>query len=126
MALAAVGQCAAGAQQRSAACRLHVVLADRSSRLGHHARQDRGTVNPLGLYDLDRQIRPVGRAYKQLIERWQTVLPVQSVCLMVPVVLPSEYEEAGATRRREWMREYHRAEQSYRQSGGQIVQPASD
>jgi hypothetical protein len=82
-------------------------------------RQDRGTVNPLGLYDLDRQIRPVGRAYKQLIERWQTVLPVQSVCLVVPVVLPSEYDEPGVTRRREWMRQFHNAE-SFRRSGGQI------
>ena len=101
MALAAVGECAAGAQQRCTARRLYLVLADRPGGLGRCAPQDRGTVNPLGLYDLDRQIRPVGRAYKQLIERWQTVLPVQSVCLMVPVVLPSEYDEPGAARRRE-------------------------
>lgn len=33
-------------------------------------REKNGTVNPLGLYDLDRQIRPVGRAYKRLIEQW--------------------------------------------------------
>jgi beta-glucosidase len=78
------------------------------------------------LYDLDRQIRPVGRAYKQLIERWQMVLPVQSVCLVVPVVLPSEYEEPWATRRREWMREYHKAEQSFRQSGGRIEPQPDD
>lgn len=32
------------------------------------AKNDR--VNPLGLYDLDRKIRPVGRAYKTLIEQW--------------------------------------------------------
>jgi beta-glucosidase len=82
--------------------------------------QNKGSVNPLGLYDLDRQIRPVGRAYKQLIERWQTVLPVQSVCLVVPVVLPSEYEEPSARRRREWMQQYHKAEQTFRQSGGSI------
>jgi beta-glucosidase/6-phospho-beta-glucosidase/beta-galactosidase len=88
--------------------------------------QDTGTVNPFGLYDLDRQIRPVGRAYKQLIERWQMVLPVQSVCLVVPVVLPSEYEEPWATRRREWMGEYHKAEQSFRQSGGRIEPQPDD
>jgi beta-glucosidase len=30
-------------------------------------REKNGTVNPLGLYDLDRNIRPVGRAFKELI-----------------------------------------------------------
>jgi beta-glucosidase len=33
-------------------------------------REDNGRVNPLGLYDLDRKLRPVGRAYKRLIEQW--------------------------------------------------------
>jgi beta-glucosidase len=32
-------------------------------------REKRGRVNPLGLYDLDRNIRPVGRAYKELIQK---------------------------------------------------------
>ena len=49
-------------------------------------------VNPLGLYDLNRQIRPVGKAYKRLIQDWRTVLPTQSVCLRVPVVMPDEVE----------------------------------
>ncbi len=31
-------------------------------------RENNGNVNPLGLYDLNRKIRPVGEAYKQLIE----------------------------------------------------------
>jgi len=56
-------------------------------------REDNGNVNPLGLYDLDRNIRPVGRAYKQLIREWQDMLPAQSVCLVVPVTLPSEFNE---------------------------------
>jgi hypothetical protein len=56
-------------------------------------REENGCVNPLGLYDLDRNIRPVGRAYKQLIRDWREVLPAQSVCLVVPVVLPSEHTE---------------------------------
>ncbi len=47
-------------------------------------------VNPLGLYDLNREIRPVGKAYKRLIQDWRTVLPTQSVCLRVPVVMPGE------------------------------------
>jgi beta-glucosidase/6-phospho-beta-glucosidase/beta-galactosidase len=33
-------------------------------------REDNGRVNPLGLYDLDRKLRPVGRAYARLIEQW--------------------------------------------------------
>jgi beta-glucosidase/6-phospho-beta-glucosidase/beta-galactosidase len=33
-------------------------------------REDNGRVSPLGLYDLDRNIRAVGRAYKQLILDW--------------------------------------------------------
>ncbi|MEK8123053.1 hypothetical protein WOB59_08220 [Methylocystis sp. IM4] len=48
-------------------------------------REDRGRVNPLGLYDLDRKPRPVGLAYKQLIKDWREVLPAQSVCLTVPL-----------------------------------------
>jgi beta-glucosidase len=55
-------------------------------------RQKRGTVNPLGLYDLDRNIRAVGRAYKQLIADWKDVLPASSVCLVVPIVPPSHYD----------------------------------
>jgi beta-glucosidase len=54
--------------------------------------EKRGNVNPLGLYDLDRKIRPVGEAYKKLIREWRDVLPTQSLCLTVPVVMP---EEAG-------------------------------
>ncbi len=34
-------------------------------------REDNGKVNPLGLYDLDRKIRPVGRAYQRLIQQWR-------------------------------------------------------
>ena len=44
-----------------------------------------------GCYDLDRNIRAVGKAYKQLIADWAQVLPTQSVCLRVPVVPPAEF-----------------------------------
>jgi beta-glucosidase/6-phospho-beta-glucosidase/beta-galactosidase len=64
-------------------------------------RQDNNRVTPVGLYDLDRNIRPVGRSYKQLIRDWREVLPAQSVCLTVPVVLPCEYHEPQARRYRE-------------------------
>jgi hypothetical protein len=33
-------------------------------------REDHGRVNPVGLYDLDRHLRPVGRAYQELIRQW--------------------------------------------------------
>ena len=36
-------------------------------------RETNGNVNPLGLYDLDRKIRPVGTAYKQLIQEFGKV-----------------------------------------------------
>jgi beta-glucosidase/6-phospho-beta-glucosidase/beta-galactosidase len=56
-------------------------------------REERGVVDKVGLYDLDRKIRAVGAAYKRLIQDWRSVLPVQSVCLQVPVVMPSEYDD---------------------------------
>ena len=55
-------------------------------------RERNNNVNPLGLYDLDRKIRPVGTAYKQLIKDWCEVLPTQSMCLTVPVVMPWQAE----------------------------------
>jgi beta-glucosidase/6-phospho-beta-glucosidase/beta-galactosidase len=58
-------------------------------------------VNPVGLYDLDRRIRPVGEAYKQLIRGWRHLLPAQSVCLLMPITLPSEFDEPMAQRRRD-------------------------
>ena len=53
-------------------------------------RENHGTVNPLGLYDLDRNIRPVGEAYKKLISQWRQVLPTQTACLQMPLVMPQE------------------------------------
>lgn len=37
-------------------------------------REDNGNVNALGLFDLDRKIRPAGKAYKKIIEQWAPVL----------------------------------------------------
>ncbi len=48
-------------------------------------REDVGHVNALGLYDLDRNMRNVGRAYRDLMVAWREVLPTQSVCLTVPL-----------------------------------------
>jgi beta-glucosidase len=44
-------------------------------------REDAGRVNPLGLYGLDRKIRPVGEAYRTLIRQWRKILPTQSYSL---------------------------------------------
>jgi len=44
-------------------------------------REDKGQVNPLGLYDLNRKIRPVGEAFRDLVAQWCDVVPVESLCL---------------------------------------------
>jgi beta-glucosidase/6-phospho-beta-glucosidase/beta-galactosidase len=56
-------------------------------------REDNNTVNAVGLYDLNRNIRPVGKAYKQLINDWRQVLPTESICLNVPIVMPQPDDE---------------------------------
>ena len=43
--------------------------------------ENNGNVNPLGLYDLDRKIRPVGVQYRRLISQWSEVLPAERICL---------------------------------------------
>ncbi len=48
-------------------------------------REKNGNVNPVGLFDLNRNIRPVGKAYQKLIKDWSEVLPTNSVCLQVPI-----------------------------------------
>lgn len=73
-------------------------------------RNDR--VNPLGLYDLDRNIRAVGKAYKKLIQDWRDVLPTQSVCLRVPVVMPHEHDG----------RHVHLQDEGYRSDGEMPVE----
>lgn len=44
-------------------------------------RNDAGNVNPLGLYDLHRNIRPVGEAYKNLIKQWKQAIENESYVL---------------------------------------------
>lgn len=73
-------------------------------------REHNGHIHPVGLYDLNREIRAVGRSYKQLIQDWKDVLPTQSVCLSVPIVPPSEYEELTSRRQRDDARDLRRAE----------------
>src|SRR3546814_12088334 len=58
-------------------------------------RAQNGNVNPLGLYALDRNLRAVGRAYKELIAAWPDVLPATRRCLAVPLVPPSQIGTAS-------------------------------
>lgn len=46
-------------------------------------RKDRHHVNAVGLYDLDRKIRSVGKQYKQLIREWREILPAGTSALML-------------------------------------------
>lgn len=64
-------------------------------------RENIGRVNPLGLYDLDRKPRAVGKAYKELIAEWREVLPTRSVCLRLPLVPADEYDAKWARRERD-------------------------
>ena len=71
-------------------------------------REQNGNVNPLGLYDLDRNIRNVGRAYKKLIADWRDVLPASSMCLVVPIVPLSQHaREEEAEQQRRMRRGWH-------------------
>ena len=69
-------------------------------------REQNGHIHPVGLYDLDRNIRPVGIAYKQLIADWRDVLPTQSICLQLPIVPPSEHDADWARKQRIEAREF--------------------
>jgi beta-glucosidase len=74
-------------------------------------REQNGNVNALGLFDLDRNIRNVGRAYKRLIRDWREVLPASSLCLTVPIVPPSHYDLAHAREQEETARRRLQTEQ---------------
>ncbi|HJP85996.1 MAG TPA: family 1 glycosylhydrolase [Gemmatimonadaceae bacterium] len=56
-------------------------------------RESNGRVNPLGLYDLDRKVRPVGIAFKELISEWREVLPTHSKVLTLPAFSPSRQND---------------------------------
>jgi len=45
-------------------------------------RNDAGHVNELGLFDLNRQITPVGEAYKKLIHQWRDIVNEESFGLV--------------------------------------------
>jgi beta-glucosidase/6-phospho-beta-glucosidase/beta-galactosidase len=45
-------------------------------------REDNGRVNELGLFDLDRKIMPVGKAFQKIIKQWRDVLASESYGLL--------------------------------------------
>ena len=47
-------------------------------------RENAGRVNPVGLYDIDRNIRRVGLEYQKLIRNWGDMLPTGSKSLELP------------------------------------------
>ena len=53
-------------------------------------RENNGRVNPLGLYDLNRNIRPVGEAYKKIINDWRWVLPAQRLFTQEIIEMPAD------------------------------------
>ncbi|HEY0436348.1 MAG TPA: glycoside hydrolase family 1 protein, partial [Phenylobacterium sp.] len=73
-------------------------------------REQNNRVHPVGLYDLNREIRPVGRSYKKLISDWGVILPTQSMCLTVPVAPPSEAGDAASVRHEADARELRHVE----------------
>jgi len=36
-------------------------------------------MNLVGLYDLDRNIRPVGNEYREFVREWRDILPIEGV-----------------------------------------------
>jgi beta-glucosidase len=62
-------------------------------------REKNDRVHPVGLYDMNRRIRAVGRSYKKLISDWGDVLPTQSVCLQVPLQLEDVCSEEADVER---------------------------
>ena len=53
-------------------------------------RENNGTVNSLGLCDMNRTIRPVGEAYKQIVHDWRLVLPAKRLFTQEVVDLPAD------------------------------------
>ena len=45
-------------------------------------RNDAGIINELGLYDLNRNIMPVGEAYRELIKQWKDIISEESYGLI--------------------------------------------
>ena len=73
-------------------------------------REQNHRVNPRGLFDLERRVRPVGPAYRQLIIDWAELLPTRSVCLARADCHAVEYTSGDADRHRAEMQSKRAAE----------------
>ncbi|RST31274.1 glycosyl hydrolase family protein [Sphingomonas ginkgonis] len=82
-------------------------------------REKNNRVSPVGLFDLDRNIRPVGTAYKQLIADWRDVLPTQSICLTVPVLMPNRSDTLHAQEQKDRARELNEGQAQLRAADDQ-------
>jgi hypothetical protein len=89
-------------------------------------REKRGTVNPRGLFDLDRKIRPVGEAYRALIAEWRDVLPTQSVVLSVPAFPPSRQDDPLVAAIAEYARRPNRTEAAANDASNRPSAPPRD
>jgi beta-glucosidase/6-phospho-beta-glucosidase/beta-galactosidase len=89
-------------------------------------REQRGKVNPRGLYDLDRKIRPVGEAYRDLIAEWRDVLPTQSVVLSVPAFPPSRQDDPLVAAIAEYARRPNTSEAHANESPDRATAPPRD
>lgn len=56
-------------------------------------REANGHVNALGLLDLERNIRPVGLAYRDLIAAWTGHIPAQNAALRIPIASYGQQED---------------------------------
>jgi beta-glucosidase/6-phospho-beta-glucosidase/beta-galactosidase len=45
-------------------------------------REDNGRIHEVGLYDLDRNIMPVGKAFKNMIQQWKDILAMENFGLL--------------------------------------------
>ena len=79
---------------------IYVVFATDQMDWGSALRENTGKVDPVGLYDLDRNIRPVGVNTNNSFRTGETCCRHRAQCLQVPVVMPQEYDEYWAKKLR--------------------------
>ncbi|WP_352673237.1 hypothetical protein [Mesorhizobium australicum] len=88
-------------------------------------RENNGRVNAVGLYDLDRNPRAVGTAYKALIANWNKLLATQSVCLALPVFLPSEQDDPSVRAQQDYARGLLHVDR-IAEAGAEPLEPSKD
>ena len=54
--------------------------------------KDDGVINELGLYDMNRKITPVGKAYKKLITNWKDVIGSENYGLYLMLIIERHYK----------------------------------